>query len=321
MKTQIGKDLSEAIRLLKLGELVSIPTETVYGLAGNGLNPLAVAKIYDAKKRPSFNPLILHFPNFKRVQSILKTTPPYLKDLVERFSPGPLTYIVEKSNEIPDITTSGLRSFAFRIPNHPLTLELLRAIDFPLAAPSANLFGMTSPTNSTHVFDQLKDRIPYILDGGSCKLGVESTILDCTGDKPVIRRFGSTTKEDLETWFGYNLAIEVNGPKALSPGMLSAHYSPGIPIELFSEQEWHNFLPDEDCAFLSLFKIHPKQMNHPYIQLSLNGDLNEAATNLFESLRYLGKSNCKRIIAHRMPEEGLGLAINDRLQRAAATRF
>jgi L-threonylcarbamoyladenylate synthase len=322
LKTEIGTDLLKAIRLLNSGEIVAIPTETVYGLAGNGLNTGAVTKIYNAKRRPSFNPLILHFPSFQSVVDMLgKNIPPYLESLVKKFSPGPITYVINKGKNVPDITTSGLETVAFRIPNHPLALKLLEALNFPLAAPSANLFGLTSPTTAQHVFDQLHKRVPYILDGGHCSVGVESTILDCTQSQPIIRRFGGTTKEDIELWLGIDIKVEVNGSKILSPGMLDSHYSPGIPIDLYSEDEWDLIEPPMGSGFLSLSKLHPKQQNQPSIQLSLNRDLNEAATRLFESFRILSQSNCKRIIAHRMPEEGLGLAINDRLKRASATQF
>jgi len=321
LKTQIGNDINRAIQLLNEGELISIPTETVYGLAANGLNSSAVAKIYEAKKRPSFNPLILHFSSFEQVRPYLSLIPDYLETLVQKFSPGPLTYIVKKPISIPDITTSGLDTFAFRIPNHPLTLELLSALNFPLAAPSANIFGMTSPTNYTHVFDQLNGRIPYILDGGACVIGLESTILDCTSTRPIIRRFGGVSKEDIEEVLSMEVIVESYGSKSLAPGMLAAHYSPGIPLELLSEEEWIQFIPNENCALLSLSRIHPLQRNHSSIQLSKTRNMNEAAAKLFESLRFFKSNNCERIIAHTMPERGIGLAINDRLKRASATRF
>ena len=198
MTTESGTDLLKAKSLLESEHLVAIPTETVYGLAANGLSEVAVAKIFEAKNRPSFDPLIMHIGSIDQAQAISKEFPENAKNLAEHFWPGPLTMILPKKDIIPDLATSGLQTMGVRMPNHPLTLELLKSLKFPLAAPSANPFGYISPTSAEHVINQMSGRLPYILDGGPCTVGLESTIIDLTSEMPKILRKGGTAVEDIE---------------------------------------------------------------------------------------------------------------------------
>ena len=207
LETKIGTDLHYASQLLERAELVAIPTETVYGLAANGLDPVAVAKIFEAKKRPLSNPLILHFSDFESMKGYIKNMPKQAEKLAQKFWPGALTLLLDKSEQIPDIVNSGQSRIAVRIPDHSLTLKLLRRLEFPLAAPSANLYGRVSPTQSTHVKKQLSGRIPYILEGGDCNTGIESTIIGFEGDDLIIYRLGGISIEDIEACLGIKVKI------------------------------------------------------------------------------------------------------------------
>src|SRR5260221_6332098 len=199
---EIGKDIAKAKALLEQGKLVAIPTETVYGLAGNALNIDAATKIFAAKNRPYFDPLIVHVSNFQSVEEYAEKIPSKAIELMKRFWPGPLTVLLSKKNNIPDLVTSGLDRVGLRCPDHPMTLELLRSLTFPLAAPSANPFGYVSPTNPRHVNDQLGNEIEYILDGGECKVGIESTIVGFENDMPIIHRLGGLRVEGIESVTG-----------------------------------------------------------------------------------------------------------------------
>ena len=213
----ISKDLDKATELLRSGQLVGIPTETVYGLAANGCDSKAVARIFDLKDRPRFDPVILHFSEPERMEAFVQMDTGMAHSLFEAFSPGALTLLLPKTDKVPDIVTAGLPKVALRIPDHPMTLELLRNLPFPLAAPSANLFGRTSPTRPKHVTDQFGEELPLVLDGGACTVGVESTILDISGQRPVILRQGGIPQEALEACLGYALESRGSSSKPEAP--------------------------------------------------------------------------------------------------------
>src|ERR1043165_1177940 len=224
--TIIGKDITAAKGFLEAGETVGIPTETVYGLAANALNTDAVLKIFSVKNRPHFDPLIVHTHSKDEIKKYVAEIPPLAEKLIDAFMPGPVTVLLPKKEIIPDLVTSGLDNVAIRIPQHNLTLELLRQLDFPLAAPSANPFGYISPTTSHHVYDQLQGRIPYIIDGGSTDVGVESTIVAFEETGPVVYRLGGLALEEIERVVG-KVAVNLNeSSNPRSPGMLKSHYAP-----------------------------------------------------------------------------------------------
>ena len=314
MDTRIATDLLEAQSLLNSGKLVAIPTETVYGLAANALNADAVIRIFETKNRPHFDPLIVHVASHEQVADLAIDISEAAHVLMRALWPGPLTIVVRKHDCIPHIVTSGLDTVGVRMPNHPLTLELLRSLDFPLAAPSANPFGYISPTSAIHVAEQLGDRIPYILDGGECIVGVESTIIDCSGDTPTILRLGGTSVETIEEIIGPVLvnAISTSSPQA--PGMLHSHYAPRKPLLVGNIHE----LLHEHGNNVSILSFKDSFHNFRNIRLSETGDMHEAARNLFAAMRKLDADHHELILAEFVPDFGLGRAINDRLKRAAA---
>ncbi len=312
----IGKDLELAAELLSDGELVAIPTETVYGLAANATNPLAIAHIFEVKNRPHFDPLIVHFGSLEAAKSWVNITNPIALKLAEAFWPGPLTLLVDRPDAIPAIVSSGLDTLAIRVPNHPLTLALLQRINFPLAAPSANPFGYVSPTQAMHVHKQLGDKIPYILDGGNCEIGIESTIVGVDGNEVSIFREGGISREEIEEVLGFSISrILRSSSKPQAPGMLVSHYSPNKKVVFSSSVDVDNLVNN------SFFYIAFKQLPHSVsflngLILSEAGDLKEAASNLFQALRKADDSDAEIIIVEAVPEEGIGRAINDRLVRA-----
>jgi L-threonylcarbamoyladenylate synthase len=314
MKARIESNLAEAKALLEKGDLVAIPTETVYGLAANAFHADSVIRIFETKNRPHFDPLIVHVPSIDRVRDVAAELPPVALTLMKTFWPGPLTIVLRKSNRIPDIVTSGLDTVGVRMPNHPLTLELLHSLDFPLAAPSANPFGYISPTTALHVAEQLGDRISYILDGGTCTVGVESTIIDCTGKTPIVLRLGGTTVEQITEAIGPIEANTVSTSAPLAPGMTHSHYAPRKPMHVGNIADLLKEIEGE-ASVLSFQDPYP---NHRNIRLSETGDLNEAARNLFSAMRILDSDPSNTIIAEWVPNVGLGRAINDRLRRAAS---
>ncbi len=319
MKTILGTSIDTAVRLLQAGEVVAIPTETVYGLAGNALNPMAAARIFAVKERPAFDPLIVHVGAPEAVFRYARDVPEAARRLMDAFWPGPLTIVLPKREVIPGIVTSGLPTAAFRMPRHPLTLQLLRQLDFPLAAPSANLFGRLSPTRPEHVLDQLGGRIPYILDGGPATVGVESTIVQVSEDgaRLWILRPGGIPPEQLETATGLPTTPAPAGP-IQSPGQLERHYAPTRPLHLVDSLEaWAaQHPPDTHTAFIA-FQRAPFAHPHLYI-LSPEGKLDEAAARLFDILHQLENTpGIRRIVAERVPNRGLGIAVNDRLRRAS----
>lgn len=316
---QIGKDISQAKSLLEQGQLVGIPTETVYGLAGNALNPDAVAKIFATKNRPVFDPLILHTSALERVHEFVIEIPFPLDLLAAKFWPGPLTLLLPKKGIVPDLVTSGLDTVAVRVPNHPLTQQLLSELDFPLAAPSANPFGYISPTKASHVEDQLGEKIAYILDGGDCEVGLESTIVGIEEGKVTVYRLGGLDLNDIKEVVGEVNVMTHSTSNPKSPGMLKSHYSPTKPfilgnLEVLISEYSKKGIPFAVISFHQTFSSinHAKQ-----IQLSKVGDLNEAAKNLFAAMRTLDTMDVSVILSELLPEDGLGRAINDRLRRAA----
>ncbi|WP_234734344.1 L-threonylcarbamoyladenylate synthase [Tellurirhabdus bombi] len=315
--TQIGTDINQAKRLLEKGEVVGIPTETVYGLAANALDTNAVVKIFAVKNRPSFDPLIVHTDSLEKAADFVQDIPELAQRLANQFWPGPLTLLLPKRPLIPDLVTSGLDTVAVRVPNHPLTLELLRSLAFPLAAPSANPFGYISPTTAQHVADQLGDQVPYILDGGACQVGIESTIIGFSAEGPVIYRLGGMALETLESIVG-PLTVRshsTSNPKA--PGMLSSHYAPRKPFLVQPiEKALDQYAPNRIgvLAFQAPIASIPTENQRV---LSPTGDLAEATTQLFASMRALDKLDIDVIIAELLPDQGLGRAVNDRLRRAA----
>lgn len=318
MKTPIaatGTDLSKARALLRAGELVAIPTETVYGLAANAFDARAVVKVFEVKKRPSFDPLIVHSSSLARARSFLREVPPEAERLAEAFWPGPLTLLLPRNEKIPDIVTSGLPAVAVRVPRHPLSLQMLQELEFPLAAPSANPFGYISPTTAAHVKEQLGEKIPYILDGGPCEIGVESTIIGFEGHKTIVYRLGGMDLEDLQPFCQEIELMPHSSSNPLAPGQLKSHYAPHIPVIIGNIRDLLHEYSKEEVAVLSFRDTYPEV---PQFTLSPSGELKEAAQNLFRALRELDKLDVKYILAEQVPDYGLGRAINDRLARAAA---
>ena len=309
----MGTDLAFAAEALRKGNLVGIPTETVYGLAANALDPAAVARIFEAKNRPAFDPLIVHVADMAEAQKYCKHIPELAFRLAEKFSPGPLTYILPKNQLIPDLVSAGHPTIGIRIPNHPLTLALLQQLDFPLAAPSANPFGFVSPTTAQHVLDQLGGEVTYVLDGGPCQVGLESTIIDLGGEQPKVLRLGGLSVEALELAIGQRLAVQTSSSNPKAPGMLLKHYAPGV--ELCWEDERPQQLP-AGTAFLRFQHNNPAFFENRHWLLSPSGDLAEAANRLFAVLREIDKAKPDLVLVERFPETGLGRAINDRLSRA-----
>jgi L-threonylcarbamoyladenylate synthase len=329
------ENLRAAAALLASGGLVIFPTETVYGLGGDAFNPSALARIFEVKNRPRFDPLIIHICSPETLEAaadfslLTGEARRKLEVLSGRLWPGPLTLILPKKRRVPDLATSGLPTAAFRFPDHPVAQKLLRLSGTALAAPSANLFGRLSPTRAEHALEQLGDRVGMILDGGPARVGVESTVLDLTGERPRILRPGGTPRELIEALIGGvergpALSDEA-GPGLRAPGQLPGHYAPRTPLALRSREELVSQSPDPAGAYLFFDPSSRDQWlagpgrgagNRTRI-LSETGDLTEAAANLFELLHEMDGLGASRIYAEQVREEGLGPAINDRLSRAA----
>jgi len=326
MSAEITTDVARAAQALRSGRLVAFATETVYGLGADALDPLAVARVFEAKGRPRFDPLIVHVASTAELDPLLAEFPERARQLADAFWPGPLTLVLPKRPIVPDLVTAGLPRVAVRIPGHPQALELLRAAGRPIAAPSANLFGRISPTTAEHVAEQLGDRIDLILDGGPCRVGVESTVLDLSGERPTILRPGGVTAEELTAVLGVQPRLwsagsqpDDAGPSpaiaAAAPGMLPQHYAPRTPLELVDDLD--GVPPDRTTAVLA-FDATPASGFLRVELLSPTGDLRAAAAGFFAALRRLDASGARQIIAQRFPDTGLGCALNDRLARAAA---
>ncbi|PKQ70647.1 L-threonylcarbamoyladenylate synthase [Raineya orbicola] len=316
----ISTDLNLAEKLLRNNELVAIPTETVYGLAGNALSEEAVAQIFAVKNRPTFDPLIVHSDSLAKIKNFVLEFPPKALLLAEKFWAGSLTLLLPKKPIIPDLVTAGLPTVAVRIPKHFLTLQLLQRLEFPLAAPSANPFGYISPTTAQHVAEQLGEKIPLILDGGSCSVGVESTIVGFEGEKTIIYRLGGVSVEAIENLIGKVEVKTHSTSNPLAPGSLESHYAPTKKLFLGNLQEILERYSPQDIGTLVFRKPIPNIYPENQLILSEQGSFTEAAKNLFAMLRKLDKMPVKVIWAELLPEKDLGRAINDRLRRASAKR-
>lgn len=314
----ISKDIKKAVALLNQNELVAIPTETVYGLAGNIYSEQAVKNIFATKKRPFFNPLIVHIPNAEALEDIASYVPEKAKQLAQHFWPGSLTLVLPKQEGIPDIITAGKDTVAVRVPNHPTTLALLKELEFPLAAPSANPFNSISPTKAEHVAKYFKDQLKMVLDGGPCQNGIESTIIGFDGEEPVVYRLGAISVEEIEAVVGKVHLQNKKEENPEAPGMLKKHYAPKTKLILCSDvaNEIHKHA-DKKLGVLSFStSFKTSGITHEII-LSKKGSLHEAAQRLYNALHELDLHNLDLIIAEKMPEKGLGISINDRLERAS----
>ncbi|MDO9000055.1 MAG: L-threonylcarbamoyladenylate synthase [Bacteroidota bacterium] len=315
---EIGKNIDFTADLLFKGKLVAIPTETVYGLAANALNEKAVLSIFVAKDRPFFDPLIIHLPSIESIDKYADLKDVRLQKLAKIFWPGPLTLLLPKKEIIPDVVTSGLEQVAVRVPNHPFTLELLKKINFPLAAPSANPFGYVSPTEPIHVNKQLGDKIEYILDGGICSIGLESTIIGIEDDKVCVFRLGGLALEEIENVVG-RVELRINdssNPKA--PGQLKSHYAPKKPLYIGNFDDLIKLNSSKKIAIICFGEENFSNNNYTIFNLSKTKNLQEAALNLFKYIRLADESDADVVLCEKLPNEGLGRAINDRLKRASA---
>jgi L-threonylcarbamoyladenylate synthase len=302
-------NIKKAIKLLNKSECVAIPTETVYGLAGNAYSDYACKKIFKLKKRPKNNPLIVHYYNTENLKKDCNFNDIFLK-LYKKFCPGPITFILDlnKNSKISKIATNKKNTLAVRFPKHPVARNLLKKLKFPLAAPSANLSSRLSAVSSADVKEDFGKKIKYVLEGGVSSIGVESTIIDLR-NKPKILRLGGLEISSIQKIFNKKVLIKNNPSKISTPGQLRLHYSPGIPLRLNIKK-----IKDNE-AYLLIKKIKETKPN--YYFLSKKGDLNEAAKNLYSTLRKIKKNNYKSIAVAKIPNKGLGKTINDRLIRAS----
>lgn len=310
--------VSEAVNLLRAGAVVALPTETVYGLAADALNADAALKIFEAKERPRFDPLIVHLPDdewLARVTDVPDDSRELVQRLTERFWPGPLTLVLPRRKEVPDVVTAGLETVAVRISAHPVFREIVTTFGKPLAAPSANRFGNISPTTAEHVRAELGGRIELIVDGGPTNHGVESTIVSLVEGELSILRPGPITAEELHE-FG-KVSVASRSARIQAPGQLPSHYAPRTPLVLTRDLRSFSIEPGVRAGALSCANDELARFTEVRT-LSRSGDLREAAANLFRYLRELDVANLDLIVAEELPEEGLGAAIMDRLRRAAA---
>ena len=314
---KISTDIFEAKKILEKEDLVVIPTETVYGLAGNIYSIKAIDSIFKTKNRPSNNPLIVHIDSYEKLADLVEEIPEKAKKLAEVFWPGSLTLVLKKKKSVPYTITAGKETVAVRIPNHQLTLELLKQLDFPLAAPSANPFGSISPTTAQHVVDYFKDTLEMVLDGGNCINGIESTIIGFENENPILYRLGSLSVEEIESIIGPIKIMNENNSSPLAPGMLSRHYAPKTKT-IVSENIKEELKKHKNLKIgLLLFKDDIDSCENIVKEILTNKkDLKEAATNLYAAMHRLDRKNLDLIIAEKFPNNSLGKSINDRLNRA-----
>ena len=314
----ITKDITRALQILRQDNLIAIPTETVYGLAANAFSERAVEKIFAMKKRPLFNPLIVHISSAGYLEKVAQHIPPAALTLAKTFWPGPLTLVLEKQSVIPDLVSAGKDTVALRVPDHPLTLELLSKLDFPLAAPSANPFGSISPTHPEHVQAYFGEKLEVILDGGPCKKGIESTIIGFENEQPIIYRMGSLSLESIEKKVGPIQMQTKSDDAPAAPGMLSRHYAPSTKTYLSDKvEQMITSFAGKRIGLLSFQEpIRNDSIVHQEV-LSPSGDMEEAARNLYSAMHRLDQIGLDVILAERMPDEGLGRVINDKLERAS----
>ncbi|WP_164217633.1 L-threonylcarbamoyladenylate synthase [Virgibacillus sp. YIM 98842] len=318
--------ISEAAELLLKGETVAFPTETVYGLGADATNQQAVSKIFEAKGRPQDNPLIAHVAAKEQLAGLVESTPGYVDKLIDQFTPGPLTFILPHNGKCAGNVTAGLSTIAIRIPDHPVARDLLTACRVPLAAPSANASGKPSPTTAQHVWADLNGKIAGILDGGATGVGLESTVLDCTGDIPVILRPGGVTKEELEKAAGKVLldpGIMNEHGKPRSPGMKYRHYAPEVDLwliegtaeqiqEMIDKEKSHAKMIGVMAQTNVAAQLHADQV------FDLGNQPEEIAAKLYDALRTFKEGDVDLIICEALPEKGIGQAIMNRLKKAAA---
>lgn len=316
--TIISNDIQKAADLLSQQEVVAIPTETVYGLAGSIFSESAIRKIFDVKGRPLFNPLIVHIGSVEQLEDIAADLPPKARKLADTFWPGPITLVLRKKEAVPDLITAGKDTVAVRMPNHPITLDLLRRIPFPLAAPSANPFNRISPTEAMHVEHYFHGQIQMVLDGGPCQKGLESTIIGFEDEDPVLYRLGSLSVEDIENTIGPIRIKTRSEASPDAPGMLPKHYAPRTKLHFTDNiEEAINIYHDLRIGLLRFTgEIDDTRIVHTEV-LSEHADPDQAASNLYSALHKLDMMNLDIIIAERLPEHGLGKSINDRLERAS----
>jgi L-threonylcarbamoyladenylate synthase len=316
MVTTTGNSIETAALWLNSNEVVAIPTETVYGLASNALSEEAVLRIFKAKNRPHFNPLIIHSFSWQNMERYIRNIPKDALKIAESFSPGPVTFLLEKSDLIPDLVTAGHAKVAVRIPNHPLTLQLLKMLDFPLAAPSANRFGYVSPTSAEHVLQGLNGFIPYILDGGNCAIGIESTIVDFEDDDVIVRRKGGISSEAISRVIGKQVILRTHASEhPVAPGQLKSHYATVTPLKTGNPAE---LIQQYQASKVALIEFGNPVNERVFfrVNLSPSANVDEAARNLFSMMRQTDHCGADVILASLLPETGLGAAVNDRLKRA-----
>ena len=308
MKT-IQSNIKKAKKYLDNDDCIAVPTETVYGLAGNAYSNKAVKKIFKLKKRPSNNPLIIHYYNMNELKKDCNINDNF-KKLYKRFSPGPITYVLslKKNCKISKFVTNKQKSLAVRFPKHPLFRKLLKNLDYPLAAPSANVSTKLSSVQASDVKDEFGSRVRYVLDGGKCNIGVESTIINLT-NKPTLLRYGGLEISRIEKILKKKISININSKKKITPGQFPLHYSPGVPLRVNVKKSKSNE------AFVLIKKRNINSKNYYY--LSKKNNLNEAAKNLYSILRKIKKDGYKMIAVEKIPNIGIGKTINDRLNRAS----
>ncbi|MQP24186.1 threonylcarbamoyl-AMP synthase [Flavobacterium sp. LMO8] len=314
----ISKDINLAAQHLNDNGIIGFPTETVYGLAGNAFNTEAIHNIFEVKKRPTFNPLIVHIKGIEDLKQVATEIPPIAYELANAFWPGPLTLILKKQHYIPDLVTANQDTVAVRVPNHPVALELLNAIDFPLVAPSANPFTSISPTSAEHVENYFGNQINMVLEGGECSAGIESTIIGFENNRVVVYRLGALALEEIEKVSGSVTLLNKKDKKPIAPGMLMKHYAPKTDFILtrnvHEELDWYT---GKKIGLLLFNSYLPDFDSNSQIVLSGESDLKMAASKLYSAMHQLDKMNLDLIIAERLPEYGLGVSINDRLERAS----
>jgi L-threonylcarbamoyladenylate synthase len=324
--------IAHAAEIIRRGGLVAFPTETVYGLGADALNPLAVARIFEVKSRPAFDPIIVHVASASAAWDLWSEVPTDAYRLMAKFWPGPLTIVLPKRPTVPDIVTAGLDTVGVRIPDHRAALALIRESGRPIAAPSANRFGRTSPTTAAAVAEELGDSIDLILDGGPTRVGVESTVVARLEGRWTVLRPGGTTLEQLREALGAQVRsagpataggapADRDGAPQPSPGLLKRHYAPSTPLTLVPTPSDAAALARTGGRRLGLLCLTRPAGPEPFAaveELSASGDLREAAAGLFAALRRLDAAGLDGIVAATVPESGLGVAINDRLRRAAA---
>lgn len=314
---QLDTSVRDASAVIKKGGVVAFPTETVYGLGADVFNTRAVAKIFKSKRRPLYNPLIVHIAEIEQLASLVSDLPDTACSLINCFWPGPLTLIFHKRQTVPDIVTAGLSTVAVRMPAHPLAEKFIRLSETPIAAPSANVFGRTSPTSATHLMDQLQNVCDAVIDGGACRIGLESTVLSLTDAKPRLLRPGAITQNEIEQVIGRLMfsAVPSAKPGPLeSPGMLSYHYATKTPLYLVDNLAVFSRRPDVGVL---LFTPSELMFEGPVELLSPSGDLIESATNLYAAMQKLDLLGLSAIIAKSLDQTGIGIAINDRLRKAS----